>query len=121
MFLNITGSFDHVRWSPVLSKLITLGASLRTLRMIKSYLSCRTVSLTLEGTQYQRQIERGCPQWSQLGPTLWKVAMTGIGDTQFGNQTKTIWYADDIALLVGAARPETTFKKIEKHLDQPTT
>lgn len=29
-----------------------------------------------------------------------------------------ITYADDIALLVGAARPPTAFKRIEKHLDK---
>jgi len=109
--------FDNVRWSPVLSWLQYIGSSLRTLRIVQSYLHERTVNLNLEGRTYLRYLERGCPQGSQLGPTLWKVAMTAVGDIALETTAKVIIYADDIAVLVGAARPPKAMSRIEKYLD----
>jgi len=102
----------------VLSRLDALGASLRTIKMVYSYLCDRTATLTLEHNDYTKTIERGCPQGSQLGPTLWKVVMTGIGKIPLEETSTAVLYADDIALLVGAARPQTALGKIESHLDK---
>jgi len=115
--LDITGAFDKVRWSPVLARLQTIGSSLRTLRIVQSYLQNRRVNLNLEGQTYIRLLERGCPQGSQLGPTLWKVAMTAVSDITLEATAKIVIYADDIAVLAGAARPPTALARIEKYLD----
>jgi len=40
-FLDITGAFDNVEWSPILTQLINLGASLGTVRLVQSYLTNR--------------------------------------------------------------------------------
>jgi len=69
-FLDITGAFDNVKWSPLLTQLITLGASLRTVRLVQSYLTNRWTNFHMEGILYKRMLERGCPQGSQLGPIL---------------------------------------------------
>jgi len=117
-FLDIAGAFDNVRWSPLMLKLINLGASLATVRIITSYLTNRWANFHMEGVVYSRRLERGCPQGSQLGPTLWKVAITPIYVTlAFPNVSKILAYADDILLMVGAARPRTAFSRIEKQLD----
>jgi len=121
VFLDITGAFDNVGWHPMLKRLDELGASVRTLRMVGHYLNGRTASLTLQGERYSRAIERGCPQGSQLGPTLWKVAMTGLDDIKMDASATAILYADDIALLVGAARPQTAFTRIEGYLEKMLT
>ncbi|CAI6344859.1 unnamed protein product [Macrosiphum euphorbiae] len=121
VFLDITGAFDNVGWHPMLKRLDELGASVRTLRMVGHYLSGRTASLMLQGERYSRTIERGCPQGSQLGPTLWKVAMTGLDKIKLDASATTILYADDIALLVGAARPQTAFTRIEGYLEKMLT
>jgi len=113
VFLDITRAFDNVGWHPMLKRLDELGALVRTLRMIGHYLSGRTASLTLQGERYSRTIERGCPQELQLGPTLWKVAMTGLDCIKMEASATAILYADDIMLLVGAARPQTAFTRIE--------
>jgi len=112
VFLDITGAFDNVGWFPLLSRLDTIGASLRTIRMIQNYLGNRTASLMIEGKRYSSMIERGCPQGSQLGPTLWKVAMTEINNIRLDNTANIVLYADDIALTVAAARPHTAFSRI---------
>jgi len=44
--------------------------------MVKSYLTNRYASLTIEKTEQVRKLTRGCPQGSQLSPALWKVAMS---------------------------------------------
>jgi len=115
-FLDITGAFDNVRWSPVLASLQTIGSSLRTLRIVQSYLQNRRVKLNLEGQTYTRFLERGCPQGSQLGPTLWKVAMTAVSDITLEATAKIVICADDI-VLVGAVRPPTALARIERYLD----
>jgi len=88
VFLDITGAFDNVGWFPLLSRLDAIGASLRTIRLIQNYLGNRTASLKIEGSWYSSTIERGCPQGSQLGPTLWKVAMTDIKNIRLDNTAK---------------------------------
>jgi len=45
-FLDITGAFDNVKWSSVLSRLQDIGSSLRTLRIVQSYLQDRASDLT---------------------------------------------------------------------------
>jgi len=117
VFLDITGAFDNVGWYPLLSRLDALGASLRTIRLIQSYLGDRTVNLKIEGKSYTKPLERGCPQRSQLGPTLWKVAMTDISNIRLNDKANIVLYADDIALSVAAARPQTAHKRIEKYID----
>ncbi|KAE9521342.1 hypothetical protein AGLY_018256 [Aphis glycines] len=64
-----------------------------------------------------RQLSRGCPQGSQLGPTLWKVAMSDIEAPSDQQTQHVVTYADDIAILTGAARPHTAFKRMTEYLD----
>jgi len=85
---------------------------------VNSYLKNRSAEFNLEGTIYSRMLERGCPQGSQLGPTLWKVAKTSIFELIKESRTvKVIAYADDILLMVGAARPQTAFRRMERELE----
>lgn len=76
VFLNVTGVFDSVKWSPVLERLWDIGAFLRSIRMIISYLDNRHARLTMKQLIKERKLIRGCSQGSQLGSSLWKVAMT---------------------------------------------
>lgn len=117
VFLDITGAFDNMGWRPMLERMAEMGASIRTLKMIQCYLSNREVELTMRGTKSTVKLERGCPQGSQLGPTLWKVAMTDKGKIKLEESAKIVLYADDIALIVGAARLQTTLSRIETYLE----
>lgn len=51
-----------------------------------------------------------------MGPTIWKIAMTGIKPAT-DSMVKIITYADDIALLVGATRPPKAIEKLETSLE----
>lgn len=112
VFLDITGAFDNVEWFPVMARLESLGASLRTLTLIRNYLEGHTALLTLENSSYQRLLGGDCPQGSQLGPTQWKIAMSDLEEIVVENKTSMVLDADDIALLVGAVRSHTAFIKI---------
>lgn len=54
----------------------------------------------------ERQMERGCPQGSILGPTAWNWAMDELLnkiETNFNSaQTEVIAYADDLAIIIKA-------------------
>ncbi|CAI6375958.1 unnamed protein product [Macrosiphum euphorbiae] len=117
-FLDITGAFDNVSWSPLLNQMVKIGASLSTTRMTKSYLENRWAQIKLERNMYEKKMEIGCPQGSQLGPTLWKVAMSELLALPQEPNVKIIAYADDIALLVGAARHDTVVARTENYLDK---
>jgi len=116
--LDTTGAFDNVSWGPLKKQLERIGASLRTLRTVESYLTSRRAHLTLEGRTYQKKLERGCPQGSQLGPTLWKIAMSELLAMPNEENVKVIAYADDIVILVGAARHGTAVKRTKMHIDR---
>ncbi|KAF0713529.1 chaoptin-like [Aphis craccivora] len=72
----------------------------------------------MEGSKYEKKFERGCPQGSQLGPTLLKSVMSELLALSDEDNVKVIAYADDIALLVGAARHETVIVRTERYLDK---
>lgn len=117
VFLDITGAFDNVKWSPILERLHEIGASVRTIRLISNYLDNRFAKLQIEKVIKTKRLTRGCPQGSQLGPTLWKVAMSDIETSQDERSQHVITYADDIAALMGAARPPVAFKRMTAFLD----
>jgi len=52
VFLDITGAFDNVKWAPLYRQIYLLGASVGTLRIVKSYLTNRWAELKLEGIKY---------------------------------------------------------------------
>jgi len=91
-FLDITSAFDNLRWAPLLTQLGSLGASLGTLKIVDSYLQNRWADLTIEGIHHRRKLARGCPKGSQLGPTLWKVALTPIYKKVARNQHNEVNY-----------------------------
>jgi len=117
-FVDITGAFDNVKLSLMFYQLANLGASLGTVRIVHSYLTNRWVNFELEGVCYSKKLKRGCPQCLQLGPRLWKVAISPIYNQDMRVQrAKIIAYADDILLMIGVARSKTAFLRIERQLD----
>lgn len=116
-FLDITGAFDYVRWTPIFERLKILKISNRMLALLESYLTNRTATLSSDNETRVRPMTRGCPQGSRLGPTLWKVAMSDAFKS-IGHKSHMIAYADDIALAVGAARLDTVKKRLMEYFDQ---
>jgi len=116
VFLDITGAFDYVRWQPIFDQLKSLKIKEGTLALLESYLTNRWATLTIGNETGSRQMTRGCPQGSRLGPTLWKIAMSDVFKIT-GPQSHIITYADDIALAAGGARLETVKRRLVESLD----
>lgn len=70
--------------------------------IIKSYLTDRTATLTLEGERSSKTLRKGCPQGSQLGPAIWNIAMNAALKKPTIKEIKTTAYADDLVVLAGA-------------------
>lgn len=111
-FVDISGAFDNVKWLTILEDLSALGASYESIELIRSYLANRKVKLKIEGTTLTKNVLRGCPQGSRLGPFLWNVAMDAALRIPHDDNLSVIAYADDIVFMAGAARVETANERI---------
>ena len=101
--LDIKGAFDNARWDSILLSDVLAHAPHYVWRMLRSYLADRTV--TYQG--HRRNLDRGCPQGSVLGPFLWNAihdeVIREISETVFD----VVCFADDTLLIVGGdTRPE---------------
>ena len=71
---DMTAAFDLVDSEILIKKLEVLGASIRTTRCIKNYLSGRKQCVTINSTASQfAALEWGVPQGSKLGPLLFNI------------------------------------------------
>lgn len=86
--------------------------------MIKSYLTNRQATLTVGNSTAKKRLTRGCPQGSQLGPILWNASMEIALDVHKERTSKIIAYADDILIMVAAARKETIQSRAVLILDR---
>lgn len=62
--------------------------------------------MTVGYSKVEKQLTRGCPQGSQLGPILWNASMERTLAIHKEDNTKIIAYADDILVMVAASRTE---------------
>ena len=94
--LDISKAFDRVWHKGLLHKLPSYGICGTTLQWISSYLSCREISVVVEGTSSEKQaINAGVPQGSVLGPTLFLLYINDLPDQI---QADTFIFADDTML-----------------------
>lgn len=116
--MDISGGFDNLNWLKLTEDLETIGASVQTIATIRDYLTNRRASLTVGNSTVSKQLTRGCPQGSQLGPILWNASMVIALGVYMERTTKIIAYADDILVLSAAARKETVQSRAALLLDR---
>ena len=73
--LDIKGAFDHAEWPIILTNLAKAGLPHFLLKNIENYFTEWTVDCN--GSP-KITLERGCPQGSVLGPTLWNLSLIHI-------------------------------------------
>lgn len=70
-------------------------------RLVGDYIRNRTAILSVQGKEYAKTTNRGCPQGSILGPTLWNICLNSILRRNIRNTTM-LAYADDMLLIIKA-------------------
>ena len=79
-----------------------------------SYLSGRKQCVSIAGTQSSlREVTCGVPQGSVLGPLLFIIYLTGLGEVIAQYEVNYVLYADDLQIFVSASTgslPSTVFR-----------
>lgn len=66
-FLDISGTFDNVRWIPLIGDMNEQNISVQSINMIKSYLTNRKATFTVGTAKKTITLTRECPQGSKVG------------------------------------------------------
>ena len=114
VLLDLSAAFDTVNHVHLLSILETSGITGTSLAWFKSYLSSRTQRIYINGhTSDSRQINCGVPQGSILGPILFTLYTSSLGNLIHNCNIKYHLYADDTQLYTSFA-----FSDVDDALDQ---
>lgn len=68
--------------------------------VISSYLDQRSASLAHDGKTITKEITKGCPQGSVLGPLLWNITFDAWLIKEFPPGAIPIAFADDVAFVI---------------------
>ncbi|XP_072948356.1 uncharacterized protein [Epargyreus clarus] len=100
--LDIKGAFDHAWWPALMYRLHVTGCPLNIYKLIKSYISNRTVTLNYADASVDRYLSRGCIQGSVLGPIFWNIILDELLNSELPPTCHLQAYADDLLLIVSA-------------------
>lgn len=100
VFVDIRGAFDNVWWPAVLQELLRRGVSPGLYRILADYFANRWVEYREGGMVARKELTKGCPQGSVLGPRLWNILFDVILNVLERMGAKVIAYADDLVVLV---------------------
>lgn len=103
--LDIKGAFNAVTHRSIILAMSKYGCPDNLLNILKSYLTDRTVSITINGEKVTRPMNRGVVQGSVLGPQMF---ITALNDTLITARTiavpgisiKIAAFADDVSFVV---------------------
>ena len=96
LFLDIKGAFDNVCHASIIDTLIRKKCPRYLTELIFSFLSNRSVILTLGTHSLEVQVSKGCPQGSLLSPFLWNLIADTAFSLPFYAGVKLRGYADDL-------------------------
>lgn len=115
VLLDLQKAFDSVWHNALIFKLHALGFRYKLLKLIKSYLSCRSFYVRADGAASSaRPVTAGVPQGSILGPVLFNLF---INDIPTLITCMLALFADDTALLTTSRRPWVACDRLQRYLN----
>ncbi|KLV34219.1 hypothetical protein AB894_15215 [Piscirickettsia salmonis] len=98
--LDIANAFNSLPWSCILEALRYHRVPTYLRRVIEAYLTDRFVTYAgHQGEWNRREMSRGVPQGSVLGPLLWNIGYDWVLRTDLPNGVSVVCYADDTLVL----------------------
>ncbi|CAI6356824.1 unnamed protein product [Macrosiphum euphorbiae] len=111
VFLYILGAFDCLWWAQLVIYMRNAGCRSGLVKLTKIYLYGRRAVMQF-GNQTVT-LTKGCPQGSEYGPDLWKLAVNPLLSVDPPTCTELIAYADDL-LWRKSCRAIKSWKRITK-------
>lgn len=100
IFLDIKGAFNNLWWPDIIQELKNSGISNDMVGLIQDYLLGRSVMIRTTSGQVVREVNKGCPQGSLIGPLMWNLVFDGLLRKLEEAGYKVTAYADDGAILI---------------------
>ena len=115
---DVRAAFDLLKHSAIVKTLVAMRLPANLVQVIVSYLTDRRVTTTLNDEEVAKDMVRGAPQGSSLGPHLYilstsrmldvvKAKMQEMADTK----ASVISYADDVILTLASGTHEEALRR----------
>lgn len=117
MTVDIKNAFNTIDGSCIVEAMIGSSISDHLVRCVVAFLTDRRV----KSGAILHKYNRGVPQGSVKGPTLWNVGYDGVLKLPYGNKVRALAYADDLLFVIEGgddieviSRAERTLKMMEE-------
>ena len=96
VLLDLSAAFDTIDHGKLLHRLKTCGTTGLALSWFESYLSDHVQTVKIDGVESTEQtLHCGAPQWSVLGPLLFTIYITPLGNLIRHHDLNHHQYADN--------------------------
>lgn len=116
--IDIVNAFNSLPWQHILSALEEHGIPPYLRRVLGAYLSDRQLCFRDRlGTSVTKEVRRGVPQGSVLGPILWDLGYDRVlSSVALPQGCKTVGYADDTVILASGENWEVAQSRANEAL-----
>ncbi|KAK9295481.1 hypothetical protein QLX08_010208 [Tetragonisca angustula] len=102
LLFDISGAFDNVWWPSILANLKDRDCPKNLYGLVRSYLEDRCANIIGAEKSLEKNITKGCPQGSVLGPLFWNLIFDEAIEITGRSGNGSIAFADDLIVVVSA-------------------